>query len=95
MLFRSAIFSSLNFMKPASFFSKSSSRRAGGRTSLTCMALMDRSIRPLSSILMEGVPERYYLSPKACQGILRRASERGKKLPVLLETALMEQAASA
>ena len=49
----------------------------------------------LSSILMEGVPERYFLSPRACRGILRRAAERGKKLPELLETALMEQAASA
>ena len=35
----------------------------------------------LSQILTEQVPEKYYLSPKACQGILRRASVRGKELP--------------
>lgn len=35
----------------------------------------------LSQILQENVPEKYYLSKKACQGILRRASARGKQLP--------------
>ena len=39
-----------------------------------------------------GVPQKYYLSQKACLGILRRASERGKKLPKVLETALKKQA---
>jgi hypothetical protein len=37
------------------------------------------------------VPTRYYLSPKACQGILERASKNGKKLPEQLETALFTQ----
>ena len=46
----------------------------------------------LSQILMEGVPEKYYLSPKACQGILRRASSRGKTLPTVLQKALEKQA---
>lgn len=41
----------------------------------------------LSSILQVGVPEKYYLSRKACEGILRRASRRGKRLPSLLEDA--------
>lgn len=36
------------------------------------------------------VPEKYYLSAKACRGILTRASRRGKKLQELLETALLE-----
>ena len=45
----------------------------------------------LSSILQVGVPERYYLSRKACEGILRRASRRGKRLPSLLEDALRMQ----
>lgn len=45
----------------------------------------------LSSILQVGVPERYYLSRKACEGILRRASRRGKQLPELLKTALEQQ----
>ena len=48
----------------------------------------------LSQILQAGVPERYYLSPKACQGILRRASVRGKELPEVLRKALERQAAS-
>ena len=46
----------------------------------------------LSQILMAKVPEKYYLSPKACQGILRRASARGKELPEVLRKALERQA---
>lgn len=46
----------------------------------------------LSQILRANVPEKYYLSPKACQGILRRASERGKQLPDILRIALERQA---
>lgn len=49
----------------------------------------------LSQILQAGVPEKYYLSPKACLGILHRASVRGKELPELLKKALERQAASA
>ena len=44
----------------------------------------------LSQILEVDVPEKYYLSARACRGILTRASRRGKKLPELLETALLE-----
>ena len=47
----------------------------------------------LSSILQVGVPEKYYLSRKACEGILRRASRRGKELPELLKMALEQQIA--
>ena len=39
------------------------------------------------------VDRRYFLSAKACQGILRRAERRGKELPVRLKIAL-EQVAS-
>lgn len=46
----------------------------------------------LSQILQDTVPSKYYLSPKACVGILRRAKERGKKLPGVLEEALKLQA---
>ena len=46
----------------------------------------------LSQILQVGVPETYYLSPRACQGILRRASVRGKELPTVLKIALERQA---
>ena len=44
----------------------------------------------LSWILEDNVPQKYYLSARACQGILTRASRRGKKLPELLEAALLE-----
>jgi len=42
-----------------------------------------------------GSAGKYYLSQKACLGILRRASERGKQLPDVLKRALERQAASA
>lgn len=47
----------------------------------------------LSDILEENPDPKYNLSPKACQGILTRASRRGKKLPEMLEQALVEQSA--
>ena len=48
----------------------------------------------LSDILETGdVPQRYFLSQKACAGILRRAEKRGKRLPRSLHAAL-EAAAS-
>ncbi len=43
------------------------------------------SVSLLSSTLEVNAPERYYLSARACQGILTRASRRGKKLPDLLQ----------
>lgn len=46
----------------------------------------------LWQILQEQVPRKYYLTPKACLGILRRAWERGKELPPQLKAALMMQA---
>lgn len=39
------------------------------------------------------VDAKYYLSPKAAKGILRRAQRRGRTLPALLEQALREIAA--
>ena len=45
----------------------------------------------LSQILEVNPHQRYYLSAKACQGILNRASRRGQKLPEMLEKALVEQ----
>lgn len=47
----------------------------------------------LSQILEDNVPEKYYLSQKACEGILRRAERMGKKLPDVLKTALEQQSA--
>ena len=46
----------------------------------------------LSQILQADPHRRYYLSPKACLGILRRAYERGKELPPKLKRALQIQA---
>lgn len=46
----------------------------------------------LSQILQANVPTKYYLSQKACLGILRRASARGKQLPQMLRIALEQQA---
>jgi len=40
------------------------------------------------------VPPRFYLSQKACDGILRRAAKRGKALPDALRVALEEAAAT-
>lgn len=44
----------------------------------------------LSQILEVNVPQKYYLSARACQGILTRASRRGKPLPGVLRQALMD-----
>ena len=46
----------------------------------------------LSQILEEHPPRKYYLSRKACLGILRRSAERGKGLPAKLKEALEIQA---
>lgn len=49
----------------------------------------------LSQILEIGpVDSRFFLSPKACAGILRRAEKRGKTLPAALRQALGAVAAS-
>ena len=46
----------------------------------------------LPRILQDDPPKRYYLTRKACLGILRRAAERGKELPEKLKRALEVQA---
>jgi hypothetical protein len=52
------------------------------------------SVCSLSQVLETGaIPTKYFLSPTACRGILRRAAKRGKTLPEHLRLAL-EQAAS-
>lgn len=61
---------------------------AGESFSLPCRV-------PLSSVLeREHVHPKYFLSPKACSGILRRAIDNGKKLPEALLTALLAGAQS-
>ena len=42
----------------------------------------------LAEILEPSPPPKYWLSAKACAGILRRASARGKQLPEALRRAL-------
>lgn len=46
----------------------------------------------LSQILEASPRPKYSLSAKACLGIVRRAERRGKELPPLLKTALLNQA---
>ena len=49
----------------------------------------DAVVCSLSHILEKGIlPQRFYLSPKACAGIMRRAEKRGKELPPMLKQAL-------
>ena len=58
-------------------------------TGLDGLSLKDEGVCSLSEILETGdVPRRYYLSAKACTGILRRAAKRGKELPPQLARAL-------
>jgi hypothetical protein len=39
-------------------------------------------------LVTDNIPPRFFLSPKARAGILRRAAKRGKALPEALERAL-------
>jgi len=58
-------------------------------TGLDGLSLSDDGVCSLSDVLATGdVPQRYYLSARACAGILRRAAKRGKELPTLLRRAL-------
>ena len=47
----------------------------------------------LWQILQADAPVKYYLSARACEGILRRAERRGKALPPMLREALEEAVA--
>ena len=47
----------------------------------------------LSQILEENAHPKYYLSARACEGILRRAEARGKELPPILKEALLQMIA--
>ena len=53
-------------------------------------SLSDDGVCSLSDILEDSgsVPQRYFLSARACAGILRRAEKRGKQLPPALWMAL-------
>ena len=49
----------------------------------------EESVSTLSEVLETEAPRKYYLSPTACAGILRRAKRRGKALPPILLEALL------
>jgi hypothetical protein len=52
-------------------------------------SLSEGGVCSLSDVLeTQPVPRRFFLSAKACNGILRRAQKRGKALPPMLEAAL-------
>lgn len=55
-------------------------------------SLSDAGVSSLSDILQEtsDVPPQFFLSPKACAGIVRRAAGRGKILPEPLGEALRQ-----
>jgi len=49
----------------------------------------DADVCLLSQVLeMTLIPQRFFLSSRACEGILRRAEKRGKELPLALAQAL-------
>lgn len=51
----------------------------------------EESVCLLSDVLEIGkVQQKYYLSQKACAGIIRRAEKRNKKLPEMLHQALQQ-----
>jgi len=51
----------------------------------------EENVSRLSQILQDSAHQRFYLSARACAGILNRASKRGKELPEILKTALENQ----
>jgi hypothetical protein len=57
----------------------------------------DDAVCSLSHVLEDSrdVPPRFFLSQRACAGILRRAERRGKTLPPMLDQALRQVAGSA
>lgn len=60
--------------------------------SLRCGEMPDEPMdTKLSQILETQADSKYYLSQRACQGILNRAAKRGKVLPEILKTALENQ----
>ena len=78
--------------KPEKSWQKISLSHIGQSMLNTGVYPREECVSTLSQILQAQVPQKYYLSQKACLGILRRASERGKRLPEVLEIALRKQA---
>ena len=53
----------------------------------------EENVSLLSQILEGSAPRKYFLSERACTGILTRAKKRGKELPPELKAALERQTA--
>lgn len=66
----------------------------GGCLTLSIGAFPSAAVESTLWQILEGdAPEKYYLSAKACAGVLRRAERRGKALPKMLREALEEAVA--
>jgi len=95
---RSVVFQSLDLTPGAgnllgeSYWELISPWRGDASTLNTGVSPREEKESSLSQILQDDPPDRYYLTRKACLGILRRASERGKELPEKLKRALEIQA---
>ena len=62
-------------------------------TDIRTLCLKDEGVSSLSDILETGnIPQRYFLTPAACRGIIRRSEKRGRALPEVLLRALEAQA---
>ena len=68
---------------------------SGGCWTLNTLASLNDDVESLLWSILEhgGSTRRYCLSPKACEGILRRAKEHSKVLPPLLEKTLQKMVA--
>ena len=53
----------------------------------------EENVSSLYAVLETTVPDKYFLSAKACWGILRRAQEKQKEIPQDLKIALLERIA--
>lgn len=74
-----------------------SAGRVGGFSALNISACPNGATGSSLSLVLETtpIPPRFYLSGRACSGILRRAERRGKTLPPLLVRALEASATEA
>jgi len=70
-------------------------RNSGMGSATECLTLntsewpKDAAVCSLSEVLeVGGIAQKFFLSPLACRGILRRAEKRGKELPKVLLEAL-------
>jgi len=80
---------------PSSFegWSNSGMASPGGYLTLNTLEWPSAAaVCSLSAVLETDVPRKYYLSPRAARGILRRAEKRGKELPEMLHRALLRVA---